>query len=612
MERKLKTIFNYKLFILLGIIIFLPICSVQAARTGAVSTGYRINSDEGDAVVSQGTCKRVYDMNNVVMDGLIAWFPFEGDAHNYANDNNTVSLSYGSYVTGRNGLGLSLTGGTLTLSNFDDHTLGQIPFSTSFWFFNTYCGSTGYFIRLGDGGGLYCSNVAPYPTYFSGSSFSLGVRDYLIFNDWNHVAFVYDGTTATLYVNNSVVGTTSSGFFVTGDGSLVFAGRSGNPIFDDLGLWRRALTAAEVAQMYNRTATGKHYFVPSKTATEWNAFLAHMPSGVVARECYCAAGYYRSSASDACVVTPAGYYSPANDPRLYDCGSSAYYCPGGTDRNVIGAGYRAYTYIEYNYASQTIDSRASCQSGYYCTGDGNRNAVSSGYYGDPAGNYATGQAICPFGYTCSSGVSTIVPAGYYGFSGLASCTVDGTGCNTTATVPQYYYSTLGSGKLPCPAGVYSTQTGRTTAACSGYCTAGYYCNAGSNTATQNQCPAGSYCPTGSGSPISCGAGKTSPVRSTSVAACVAIRNQCYDIASQYRWGCRDNGLTAVANPARTSTQTTAAACQTYCTSYTEQSYCCTWNSTTKVCSTVIPTYGGPITEYYLGSGSSYSGICWLY
>ncbi|MBQ8041967.1 MAG: hypothetical protein IJ273_01410, partial [Alphaproteobacteria bacterium] len=74
------------------------------------------------------------------------------------------------------------------------------------------------------------------------------------------------------------------------------------------------------------------------------------------------------------------------------------------------------------------------------------------------------------------------------------------------------------------AGSYGSTTAQTASTCSGTCTAGYYCPAGSTSAKQNDCPAGSYCPAGSGSATACGAGKYSAANASS---CGNISAGCY-------------------------------------------------------------------------------------
>ena len=55
---------------------------------------------------------------------------------------------------------------------------------------------------------------------------------------------------------------------------------------------------------------------------------------------------------------------------------------------------------------------------------------------------------------------------------------------------------------PCPPGTYGASQGLGTAACSGNCTAGYYCTAGSTTPTLMGCPPGQYSQSGWGACVS--------------------------------------------------------------------------------------------------------------
>ncbi len=71
--------------------------------------------------------------------------------------------------------------------------------------------------------------------------------------------------------------------------------------------------------------------------------------------------------------------------------------------------------------------------------------------------------------------------------------------------------------LACPAGRWSSRTGVTS--CPGLCAAGYFCPAGSSSATTAQCPAGRYSIPGSVACADCGVGFTS---GAGAAACVPV------------------------------------------------------------------------------------------
>jgi hypothetical protein len=141
----------------------------------------------------------------------------------------------------------------------------------------------------------------------------------------------------------------------------------------------------------------------------------------------------------------------------------------------------------------------------------------------PAGSFAASGApfcsLCPAGTFNPSSNSASISAchlcasGSFGDSaGAASCSICAAG--------KYNPSPGGASSaacLPCPEGTYGATAGLTTAACTGPCSAGYYCPAGSTSATQIACPSGSYCM--EGARASCPPGTTSASNATELSAC---------------------------------------------------------------------------------------------
>src|SRR3989344_5089607 len=180
---------------------------------------------------------------------------------------------------------------------------------------------------------------------------------------------------------------------------------------DEVAVWNKALTAAEVSSLYN-SGSGMNPL--------------------------CGAGQYLSS--DSCTNVGDGYYSPTNDP-------SRYACPSNSD--TAGA--------------TTSDALSDC-------------VGNAGYY------------------NCQSGTCSVAGAGYYSPDNDNS-------------------------RYECAAGYYGSSTGQTAATCNGQCTAGYYCTAGSTSATQNVCGTGKYCPTGSSGATNCVAGYYGSSTTNSVSTC---------------------------------------------------------------------------------------------
>jgi hypothetical protein len=144
-----------------------------------------------------------------------------------------------------------------------------------------------------------------------------------------------------------------------------------------------------------------------------------------------------------------------------------------------------------------------------------------------------------------TGASIACSPGNYSATGNTPCTassagsyVAGAGATAqTAASAGYYVNSVGAtGQIVCTAGYFGSVSGNTASTCNGACTAGYYCGAGSTSATQTQCPANSYCPVGSGNPTTCAGGTSSPVGSINVAACVVSRSeQLYSSPGTYMW-----------------------------------------------------------------------------
>jgi len=162
--------------------------------------------------------------------------------------------------------------------------------------------------------------------------------------------------------------------------------------------------------------------------------------------------------------------------------------------------------------------------------------------------YNSGTGCNPITTNCE----TPCGAGQYWSSG--SCTDVGAG---------YYSPTADNSRYSCSAGYYGSSTTNSVSTCNGQCTAGYYCTAGSTSATQNACGTGNYCPAGSSGATVCPAGTYGSTTTLTTSSCTG---QC----SAGYYG--------------SSTGQTAATCNGACTA----GYYCTAGSTSatqNVCGT---------------------------
>ncbi len=197
-------------------------------------------------------------------------------------------------------------------------------------------------------------------------------------------------------------------------------------------------------------------------------------------------GKYCLQAASSATNCPAGKYNPYTGAKS---ASDCLWCPPGS-------------YCQAGASAPT----GPCALGYWC-GNGSTNATANPCPADTYRNVtgATAQSdcsLCPSGSYCPIATSNPLtcPAGSYcltGTSNPAPCVV-GTFSNTTGVRRVDDCS-------PCSPGMYCASAGLT--APTGYCAAGYYCLAGSNTsapappgdpfstaalAIGGRCPAGGY------------------------------------------------------------------------------------------------------------------------
>jgi hypothetical protein len=202
---------------------------------------------------------------NPVVQGLIAYWNMDellGDivdhqgAHTATNSNTSATdgkinsaRSFGSSVY------LAVADGLDFVSNYE--SISAWIYATSFntgAVFNRRSAANvgGVSMELSAAGNINCRY------YISGAWRQAAAA--ITQNAWNHVVCSYDGTSVKTYVNGVLLTTTAiSGTMNNPSSPLLYIGRNVadgayfNGAIDELGIWKRALTAAEVTNLYNST-----------------------------------------------------------------------------------------------------------------------------------------------------------------------------------------------------------------------------------------------------------------------------------------------------------------------------------------------------------------------
>jgi len=257
--------------------------AVPATTTGAIA----INVG-GQTVTSTNTFEVLLDIPRT---GLVAFYPFNGNPNDASGNNlngtavNGPTLSADRYQNSNKSYLLDGTNDYIDLGNptqlqISDKITISIWVNLSAFTFQTILGKFGYTgASITNGYDMRADMYSALgnKTYFSfrsflnssAASFVVGGNPELAISTWYQVTLVIDHGTWTFYKNgaqtNQIVGTSS----LLGDGTggkLVIGGVADNAgvissffhgAVDDIAIYNRALSAAEVTQLYQQTIT-KH------------------------------------------------------------------------------------------------------------------------------------------------------------------------------------------------------------------------------------------------------------------------------------------------------------------------------------------------------------------
>lgn len=190
--------------------------------------------------------------------GPITWYKLDGNgADSGLNEASLVTTAGTAYVADRKNAKLSAlafdgSGGSAVVA--DPKVAAGSNFTFSFWFKNAGKDSATHYFAATPENGIFFStklNVLGFgvsvPTAYS-------VSGTFVADQWTHAAGVYNGKTLQLYVNGKLAATLAAAGSPLGDlTALRFGGLEGTPwsgTLDDIRIYKRVLTAAEIANIY--------------------------------------------------------------------------------------------------------------------------------------------------------------------------------------------------------------------------------------------------------------------------------------------------------------------------------------------------------------------------
>ena len=209
--------------------------------------------------------------DNIVTDGLVAYL----DGARYSSGTTWADMSgYGNNVTLTNGpTYTSANGGAIVFDGTNDYAVSgtftqhqTTTITLSAWVYPNQIASDSYVISVGNSTNGTARGIRTSGGVWSAIGYgNNGTHDFNdtnapgIINAWQHVCCVWNGTTATFYLNGNITASTTLSGLVTPSGSAFYIGThswsAGTSVWNgriaNASIHTRALTPNEVKQNYN-------------------------------------------------------------------------------------------------------------------------------------------------------------------------------------------------------------------------------------------------------------------------------------------------------------------------------------------------------------------------
>lgn len=286
--------------------------------------------------------------NYVPTDGLVGWWPFNGNANDESGNGNNGTVNGATLTEDRNGVANAaykfFTGQEVLINNTSSLQIVQ-DISISFWVYPYSNGLT--ILRKGNDYGVDFANnngalSGLYLIFFSPNLFS---SNQLLAQTWSHVTVVKNSANRFIYVDGLLNSTSNSvsNFPITNNPFTIGSWNyeTIDATVDDIGIWNRALTDCEIEALYlaqlntlGCTQAEACNYNPEAICDDGSCIVA--PDGF---DCLgnCITDYNLNGISDAeeiwgCTYPSASNYNPnATD----DDGSCNFSCPGDINNDEI-------------------------------------------------------------------------------------------------------------------------------------------------------------------------------------------------------------------------------------------------------------------------------------
>ncbi len=205
---------------------------------------------------------------------IVSYYPFDGDINDHKGTNNlgggTPSFITGRYGQAINNTQINNTGISIPLTSAFTvvgwHQQTTLPGANGFWELANSTEQIQVFLGYVDYNSVTYRLQATYSPQGRSVDANIFYNVTLDITRFHHFGITFDGTTMTLYLDGKSVGTinptvengnsgSDNGLYVGGKGTYIVTTGGGNDAgldntySDDMGLFTRALTATEIAEL---------------------------------------------------------------------------------------------------------------------------------------------------------------------------------------------------------------------------------------------------------------------------------------------------------------------------------------------------------------------------
>ena len=324
----------------------LALTNVQANQAGSYSllvTNYAGAVASSNAVLTVLASACVAPPTN-----LVGWWSGEGNGNNVTGSNHGILATNISFVPGKVGQAFAFTGtGTVQIADAPNLNFSRTSSMTmELWACRTGLQTTMHLMgkrQPGCGSIAYQMSFDPTGLLFVTDNGAVRTGVQMPMNKWIYLSGTFDGATLRFYTNGVLAATGTGTLGPTNNAPLIIGGSDACPPFvgllDEVTLYNRVLSAAEILSIYNASTRGKCVLAP--------AFVTNPQSMTV-------------SAGTNVTFTPslAGSY-----PFVYQWTENGTAIPGATNSslslsNVSSAGSGAYRLTVLNPAGSVTSPAA--------------------------------------------------------------------------------------------------------------------------------------------------------------------------------------------------------------------------------------------------------------